>query len=170
MKLIQVVIVFLMLFAATNLAAGQEKNLICHVGNKESRSGETYLDDPDCKGGNCPDAGKIDLIMVAHAAMHLDNPAHMYDSISDYRPEDIGASGVGTEDSNGDGVDDGCEPPPMCGDCLTNNDYAGCEIDACETAVCAFDPFCCEVRWDFLCVAEAEFSFCVPDICLAPPD
>jgi hypothetical protein len=100
----------LMLFAATKLAAGQEKELICHVGNKESRTGDTYLDDPDCKGGNCPDAGKIDLIVVANVAKHLGNPSHIYDEIPDYRPSDVGASGDGTEDSNGDGIDDGCEP------------------------------------------------------------
>jgi hypothetical protein len=107
--------VTLMLFAATGFAAKQEKTLICHVGNEVGPGGEDYLDDPGCvpiddNGNFCPDAGKIDLIEVAKAHKHLNNPSHEYDGISDYLPEDIFASGEGNEDSNGDGVDDGCEP------------------------------------------------------------
>jgi hypothetical protein len=105
-----------MLFAATGFAAKKEKDLICHVGNEEGPGGETYLDDPGCvpieeNGYFCPDAGKIDLIEVANSSKHLNNPSHTYDGIDDYLPEDVGASGEGDEDSNGDGVDDGCEPP-----------------------------------------------------------
>lgn len=104
------------LFASTALAAKPEKALVCHVGNEEGPGGETYLADPGCvpiveNGYFCPDAGKIDLIEVAKAHKHLNNPSHAYDGISDYLPGDIGANGEGNEDSSGNGIDDGCEPP-----------------------------------------------------------
>jgi hypothetical protein len=110
------------LYASTALAAPPEKTLICHVGNEVGPGGEDYLDAPGCvpHDGNdwfCPDAGKIDLIEVAKRAKHLGNAAHSYDGISDYLPGDIGASGEGKEDSNGDGVDDGCEPPFLACPC-----------------------------------------------------
>jgi hypothetical protein len=103
------------LFASTALAAKPDKTLVCHVGNEEGPGGEVYLDDPGCVPIEeneyfCPDAGKIDLIEVAKPGKHLDNDSHSYDGISDYLPGDIDASGEGKEDSNGDGVDDGCEP------------------------------------------------------------
>ncbi|MFC1688277.1 hypothetical protein ACFL07_01285 [Pseudomonadota bacterium] len=98
MKLTRFIFVFaLMLFAATALAAKQDKKLICHVGNEVG-----------------VDAGKIDLIVVAKADKHLDNASHEFGGISDYEPHEVGASGVGTEDSNGDGIDDGCEPGCPC--------------------------------------------------------
>ena len=141
MRSIQILFVTtLMLFAATALAARQEKVLICHVGNEEGPAGEVY--DPACvpeeaNGYFCADAGKIDLILVARRANHLENPSHMYDGISDYEPGDVGASGDGTEDSNGDGVDDGCEPP--LGDCpcwdeveLLSVTAANSHVDSCS--------------------------------------
>lgn len=108
--------VTLMLFAATSFAAKKEKELICHVGNEAGPEGEVYLDDPGCvpieeNGYFCPDAGKIDLIEVANTSKHLNNPSHTFNDLDDYLPGEVGASGVGNEDSNGDGVDDGCEPP-----------------------------------------------------------
>jgi hypothetical protein len=118
MKLIQwLLLITLMLVASTALAARQDKTLICHVGNEEGPNGEVY--DPNCvpepaNGYFCADAGKIDLILVARRAKHLGNPAHEYDGIFDYEPGDVGASGDGTEDSNGDGIDDGCEPSEDC--------------------------------------------------------
>jgi hypothetical protein len=118
LRLIKIVLtVTLMLFAATGFAAKKEKTLICHVGNEEGPGGETYLDDPGCmpiedNGYFCPDAGKIDLIEVSKTAKHLGNLSHEYDGISDYLPEDVYASGEGQEDSNEDGIDDGCEPLP----------------------------------------------------------
>lgn len=107
------------LFAATGLAAKQDKTLVCHVGSETGAAGEVYLDDPNCvpaeeNGYHCPDAGKIDLIVIANATTHLDNPGHGWDGITDYAPAAIGASGDGTEDSDGNGVDDGCEPPLPC--------------------------------------------------------
>jgi hypothetical protein len=107
----------LLLFAVSAFAAKKDKVLICHVGNEEGPAGEVY--DPACvpEEANdyfCADAGKIDLILVSGNAKHLGNDSHMYDGISDYEPGDVGASGDGTEDSNGDGIDDGCEPQDGC--------------------------------------------------------
>lgn len=119
-KLIQIIFACTLMFIATTaLAAKQEKVLICHVGNEMGPNGEVYLDDPGCiphEDNNyfCPDAGKIDLISIAKVSKHLGNPSHEYDGISDYLPADVGASGEGSEDSNGDGIDDGCEPPETC--------------------------------------------------------
>jgi hypothetical protein len=48
-----------------------------------------------------------------------------------------------------------------CGYCLTVHDATGCEPDSCESAICAIDPFCCEVTWDNICATEA-FEICVP--------
>lgn len=80
------------------------KVLVCHVGN------ELPEYDPACTEG-CGDAGKIDLIEVANPAKHLGNPAHTYDGQSDYDPVEAGATGEGKEDSDGNGIDDGCEIP-----------------------------------------------------------
>ena len=119
-KLFQIVFACtLMLIAATALAAKQEKVLICHVGNETGLGGEVYLDDPTCtpsdaNGYFCPDAGKIDLIVVAKVSKHLNNPNHEWDGISDYEPSDVSASGDGKEDSDFNGVDDGCELPEVC--------------------------------------------------------
>lgn len=95
----------------------KEKIRICHVGNEMGPNGEVY--DPACVPGEdndyfCADAGKIDLIVTAKPAKHLNNPSHEWDGISDYEPSEIGASGDGTEDSDGNGVDDGCEPADVC--------------------------------------------------------
>lgn len=103
-------------FTATGFAAPKEKTSVCHVGNEVGPKGEVYLDDPGCvpiedNGYFCPDAGKIDLIEVPKPNKHLNNPSHQFDELSDYLPGDVGASGVGNEDSNGDGVDEGCAPP-----------------------------------------------------------
>ncbi|MGE0641800.1 MAG: hypothetical protein AB7G12_14715 [Thermoanaerobaculia bacterium] len=32
---------------------------------------------------------------------------------------------------------------------------AGCDDPTCQDTVCAFDPFCCQVEWDDICVNEA---------------
>ena len=125
MKLIQVILVCtLILFSTSALAAKKsvaknEKVLICHVGSDVGPGGEVYLDDPSCVPGEsndyfCPDAGKVDLIVVSKNAKHLGNKAHTFDGFSDYEPGEVGASGEGTEDSNGDGIDDGCEPAEVC--------------------------------------------------------
>ena len=106
-----------LLFASTAVAK-QQKTLICHVGNELGSDGATYLENPDCTPPEgytaenyvCADAGKVDLLVVAKAHKHLENESHFWDGLSDYEPTEVGASGQGTEDSNGDGIDDGCEP------------------------------------------------------------
>jgi len=118
MKLVQVIFaITFLLFTVTGFAAKKEKILICHVGTELGPNGEEY--DPACVpdefNGYCSaDAGKIDLIIVPENAKHLGNPSHEYDGLSDYEPSEVGASGEGTEDSNGDGIDDGCEPAEDC--------------------------------------------------------
>jgi hypothetical protein len=52
-------------------------------------------------------------------------------------------------------ADCGCTPPVE--DCCDATTTPGCpEGPACETCVCAADPFCCETAWDEFCVGEAE--------------
>lgn len=41
-------------------------------------------------------------------------------------------------------------------DCCVEHDGPGCQTDECESIVCAYDPFCCQVSWDSVCVQEAE--------------
>ena len=55
-----------------------------------------------------------------------------------------------------------CEDPiGRCGSsatrpCLVPSALGGCTDDACCTKVCTIvDPYCCEVRWDQVCVAQA---------------
>jgi len=55
-----------------------------------------------------------------------------------------------------------------CGDCVVAHNTTGCEVPACEAAICTIDPFCCNVFWDGLCVLEA-LDICVPDLCIALP-
>lgn len=104
--------VFFLLLSASLFAAKPEKILICHVGNEVGPNDEVY--DPSCapiEENNyfCADAGKIDLIEVAKAGKHLGK--HGYGGITDYEPASIGATGEGAEDTDGDGVDEGCDPP-----------------------------------------------------------
>jgi len=107
------------LLLAASTAVAMDKVAICHVGNVAGPNGETY--DPYCVPNDandyfCPDAGKIDLIVVPEnaASNHLDNPSHYWDGWFDYDPLAEGATGEGTEDANGDGIDDGCEIPDKC--------------------------------------------------------
>lgn len=65
-----------------------------------------------------------------------------------------------------------CEPAiASCGSnqtrpCLVPGGVGGCSDGSCCTLVCSsVDPFCCEVRWDSICVAQAA-SLC-PDLLLA---
>ena len=45
---------------------------------------------------------------------------------------------------------------PCAGDCLQPHTRPNCEDPACCEAVCRFEPFCCEVRWDSSCVLAAR--------------
>lgn len=152
MSLTKVLISVFSLLLSTSVFAKPQKILVCHVGNEVGPGGEDYLDDPGCvpieeNGYFCPDAGKIDLISVKNDSQHLGNPSHTYNGISDYLPADVGASGEGNEDSDGDGIDDGCAPPPSgefsttqtikgrtvtCSSATTNETYTECldlEVD-----------------------------------------
>jgi hypothetical protein len=40
--------------------------------------------------------------------------------------------------------------------CFETSGTPGCADAVCEASVCSYDPFCCDVAWDGLCVAEAE--------------
>lgn len=40
--------------------------------------------------------------------------------------------------------------------CFTNSDVAGCDDEPCCEAVCAVDPFCCDVQWDETCAEVAQ--------------
>jgi hypothetical protein len=116
---IVVLISFVVLLAEAAAAGPKPKALICHVGSTEGPSGETYLDNPNCvpafeNGYFCPDAGKVDLIVVTSTRTHLQSPSHSYGGLSDYEPDDVGAGGDSTEDHNGNGIDDGCEPEQDC--------------------------------------------------------
>ena len=48
----------------------------------------------------------------------------------------------------------GCGHPDS-GDCCIANDTPYCNNRACCDAVCAIDPFCCDVEWDGICADEA---------------
>ena len=126
-------IVFI-LSASTALAKKPDKILVCHVGNELGSMDETYQDNPDCTippewVGDpadyiCPDAGKIDLILVSTKAKHIGNPSHSFDDTvylwEDYAPEDgIGNDPADFEEGDVVGIDRGCEKPEenlMC-DC-----------------------------------------------------
>jgi hypothetical protein len=55
---------------------------------------------------------------------------------------------------------------PDAGDCCTANGGIGCNDEECCNAVCAVDPFCCQVAWDGICASEAV-GLCA--ICGAEP-
>jgi hypothetical protein len=59
---------------------------------------------------------------------------------------------------------------PTCpgeGNCFQANGTPGCEDLECCEAVCAQDPFCCDVAWDSICAAEAQEK-CGNDACPSP--
>jgi hypothetical protein len=90
MNSVKLVIASILLLVSGNLFAAKEpKVAVCHVGGD----------------------GTIDLIVVSANSNHLGNSEHSWDGITDYAPAEIGASGDGTEDNDGDGIDEGCEPP-----------------------------------------------------------
>ncbi len=53
-----------------------------------------------------------------------------------------------------------------CGNCIEAHGGIGCEQAECEAAICAIDPFCCDIAWDGICASEA-LDICVPGICIA---
>lgn len=47
---------------------------------------------------------------------------------------------------------------PCAGSCLRPHLTPNCNDPACCEAVCRFNPYCCEVRWDSSCVLEARIT------------
>jgi hypothetical protein len=54
-------------------------------------------------------------------------------------------------------ADDNCT---KSSDCCTSGHGAGCETTICEAAVCACDPFCCDVVWDDACASTGFGGGC----------
>ena len=54
----------------------------------------------------------------------------------------------------GNGGQDGCGDAGT-GDCCNATGTPFCEDEACCSAVCAGDPFCCDTEWDGLCADAA---------------
>lgn len=54
------------------------------------------------------------------------------------------------------GADPPCVEPSNC--CEAHN-FPGCDDPTCENLICSFDPFCCNVVWDFIC-ADAANDLC----------
>jgi len=56
------------------------------------------------------------------------------------------------------------------GDCCTAHDNPSCNDEECCNVVCGFDPYCCDIRWDSACAAEArEYCNGQKDACPLPP-
>ena len=122
-----IIAVGMFMTASTALAAKPENILVCHVGNELGSNDESYQQNPDCLilppyDGDpadyiCPDAGKIDLILVSTKAKHIGNPAHSWEDDTgypweDYSPEDgIGDDPDDFEEGDVVGIDQGCELP-----------------------------------------------------------
>jgi hypothetical protein len=45
---------------------------------------------------------------------------------------------------------------PGAGNCCVPHASPGCNDLSCCSAVCDFDPFCCDTQWDNICVSEAQ--------------
>jgi hypothetical protein len=54
-------------------------------------------------------------------------------------------------DADSDATGDACEAGPCC----TGHPGPGCEVSACQSAVCGLDPYCCSGSWDSFCVQHA---------------
>lgn len=45
--------------------------------------------------------------------------------------------------------------PALVSTCCGSTAAPGCDTPSCQLCVCAIDPFCCDVQWDFICASEA---------------
>jgi hypothetical protein len=58
---------------------------------------------------------------------------------------------------------------PPCGNCLVFRDAPGCEVAACEAAVCAIEPRCCTLKWTdldgYYCVMPAIVACGMGGLC-----
>ncbi len=68
------------------------------------------------------------------------------------------------------------EPPPnpfgcpQPGSCCKPHGNPGCDDTSCCRSVCEFDPFCCQVQWDLVCVNDAQlFPQCGCALRVIPP-
>ena len=59
-------------------------------------------------------------------------------------------------------------PPGACSSCCQDSQSAGCDDAGVQDAICAVDPFCCQVRWDGICVNEV--STVAGGSCVSPCD
>jgi len=62
-----------------------------------------------------------------------------------------------------------CVTCPGVGACCQGTNTPGCNDEDCCNAVCALDPFCCDVVWDNICAAQAAdvcFPLCESDFFL----
>jgi YVTN family beta-propeller protein len=50
--------------------------------------------------------------------------------------------------------------PPTPGSCCAENFGRGCDNSACQSCVCAEDPYCCTMHWDNVCAQEASSGTC----------
>jgi hypothetical protein len=103
----------------------------------------------DCSGDNDGNVGIVDFLALLG---QWGSPGSC----------DIDGGGVGISDILtllGDWGD--CPPGGLCvggatGDCCTSNVTPGCNEPTCCDAVCAVDPFCCDVVWDQKCANTAD--------------
>ncbi len=85
-------------------------------------------------------------------------------------------AGAAVDNANAGGVCDGvsdCDgepPPPGDGPCCTANATPGCEDAACQAAICAADPFCCNNSWDGFCAGAAVNNAIAGGVCTEVSD
>ncbi|MBL9141623.1 MAG: hypothetical protein JNK53_07135 [Phycisphaerae bacterium] len=67
-------------------------------------------------------------------------------------------------ESCGGNSNDGCNLPVLGeSNCCSPNAAPSCDDGACRDAVCAINPYCCEVQWDAFCAAYTPFV--CPELC-----
>ncbi|MCW5900265.1 MAG: T9SS type A sorting domain-containing protein [Flavobacteriales bacterium] len=54
-----------------------------------------------------------------------------------------------------DAISDSCDGGVSLNPCCTSHTGTGCEDAACQSFICAADPFCCNTQWDGLCSGAA---------------
>ncbi|MHC5111177.1 MAG: pullulanase X25 domain-containing protein [Planctomycetota bacterium] len=94
----------------------------------------------------------------------------------------LGCGRCNSEDCNNNDIPDECDLQPPSHNCCETGHGPGCSDPVIEPCICGTDPFCCELEWDSICVANVESLGCgtcatdcnnngVPDECdlEAPP-
>ncbi len=120
-------------------------------------NGNLVADACDISGGTSSDCGNNGIPDECE-------PDCNHDGLADSCNIALGQSA----DCNFNGKPDECDVNRQCGpssgvcgvsgSCLdpAGNGGLGCECAACCLAICALDPFCCNVRWDQVCALEAS--------------